>query len=106
MRHRFEFTLKETGMVIAVASFVATIFGIVLSFLVCDKWQKRGWFCFIANFVTAVSYLGIIKMPVLHRYFVIIPLFFHQLGFSIFMSNMWPALTILIHKLHPEMDPD
>lgn len=22
------------------------------------------------------------------------------------MSNMWPALTILIHKLHPEMDPD
>jgi hypothetical protein len=39
LRHRFEFTLKETGMIIAVSSFVATMLGIVISFLICDKYE-------------------------------------------------------------------
>lgn len=39
LRHTFHYTLVETGMIIAVASFAATMLGIVLSVALMDKYE-------------------------------------------------------------------
>lgn len=79
LRHTFNYTLVETGMIIAVSSFAATLLGILLSVTVMDRYEQRGWFCFLAVLTTAVSYIGLLNLEEspAHEYKILAPLFFH-----------------------------
>ena len=107
LRYNFGFTLKQSGVVIAISAASSTIFGILVSHFVTDRFEKRGWSCSAANLITGSSYIWILFIsPATKNLVVLAPLFLHQFGFSLFMSNLWPALHILIKKLHPDMSED
>lgn len=76
LRHQFGYSLEETGMILAVTSGTATLSGIFIIGFVMDKYQYRGWYCFLANLITALSFLGVLLIQNPSQYFVIIPLFF------------------------------
>ena len=105
LRHSFKFDLQDTGLAIAISSLTATITGLVLSVICMDKYEKRGVYSFVGILMTGASYAGLIFIEKdCGMALALVPLFFNQLGFSIFLSNLWPAVRILITALHPDVD--
>lgn len=65
-------------MIIAVSAFAATISGVLVNYFLADRYEQRGWFCFLSNLFTAVAYVGIIRIPAEGSgYWVLAPLFLH-----------------------------
>jgi len=83
------------------------------SFVVCicfpligrlsDKFNKRGTSLVIATLLSSLTQLYIILLPFSNRStHILAPLVLNQLGYAIFITNVWPGLSNLLRFTHPD----
>lgn len=86
----------------AAPSIITTFFCPLIGYL-SDKFKKRGVFLLIASAISALTQLWIYLQPKTYKsYLILLPLTFNQFGFTLFVANIWPGLSILLKNNHPD----
>jgi len=85
----------------ALPSFVVCICFPLIGWL-SDKLNKRGTSLVIATLISSSTQLYIILLPFSKRStHILAPLVLNQLGYAIFITNVWPGLNNLLRSTHP-----
>jgi MFS family permease len=86
----------------ALPSFVVCICFPLIGWL-SDKFNKRGTSLVIATLISSSTQLYIILLPFSNRStHILAPLVLNQLGYAIFITNVWPGLSNLLRFTHPD----
>jgi len=106
LRDGYSFSLVESGKIMAMPSLVVCVCFPLIG-IASDKLNNRGGLLVLALTILSLTQLYFILLP--HResdMHVLVPLVLNQLGYAVFITNVWPGLSNLMRSTHPDEMPD
>ena len=96
LQYSYGFSLSQIALMMSVPVVPTLVMCPLLGFW-SDRREQRGLFLLFSCLTACGSFLWLLMTNEDSNYFIVlVPLFMSQLSYCVFVSNMWPALTILM----------
>ena len=96
LKYSYGFSLAQIALMMSVPVVPTFVLSPLLGFW-SDRREKRGLFLLLSCLLACGSFLWLLLTNKdTNYYIVLVPLFMSQLSYCVFVSNMWPALSILM----------